>query len=263
MGEGGPQEIETPHRRPDLLGQAGTTDRHVADLQQPDLLGNERLQGLLESPGVQRFAELHIHPFAMGFRPEGKRQSHLKAWQRMKTAGEADRKAAAAQGTLQHPHQVQMAEQGHGTGLGETDAEPADPCTRWCLGGNLSGHLRWRNDHVVAQIRTADAAAAAALERAVGDHRRSQGSLEILRQPCLVNAGIDVIPGKRLPAEAVEVIPVQCRHRAPAAHFHLAVPAFQTRLGDRPGPGRVGAIKRFKPGIHPGPSPPGGFNHRG
>ena len=181
----------------------------------------------------------------------------------MKSTGEADRQGTAAQGPLQHPHQVEMTEQSHGPCLGKTDPQPADPLT----GGRLAWQLRWhhrgRHHHVVAKVRPTNATAAATVKGAVRHHRRRQSPLQILRQPTFVDAGVDVIPGQRLSAEAVEVLPIQGRHRTPTTHLHLAVTPLKASCSDGTGPGGIGAIEGFKPCIHPRTRTPGGLDHRG
>ena len=181
----------------------------------------------------------------------------------MKPTGEADRKRTATQGSLQHAHQIKMAEQRHRSRLGELHPDPANPFTGRRLGRHLGWHRGSRNNHVVPEIRTADTTAAAAVKGAVGHNRRCQSPLQIVRQPGLVDAGVDVIPGKRLSTERFQILTVQRSHGTPAPHLHLPVAPLQAGIRDGFGPGGVGAIQRLEPGIHAGTGPPGRLDHRG
>ena len=198
----------------------------------------------------------------MGVGPKRQSQRDLNPWQRMKAAGETDRQTAAPQRSLQHPHKIQMAEQGHRTDLRETDSQPTSTQTRRRLRRHLGWNRRSGNHHVVAKIRTTDTATAASIKGTVRHHGCCQCPLEIIRQPAFVDAGVDVIPGERLAAERLEILPVKSCHRAPAPQFHLAVAAFKPCLSDRPGPCFIGSIECFKPGIHARTGPPGRLDHQ-
>ena len=123
----------------------------------------------------------------------------------MEAAGKAHGQATAAQGPLQQAHQIEVAEQAQAAGLGKAEAQALHPFTVGGPLGPLLGNRRRRDHHVVAQVRTADPAVAAALKGAVGHHRRGQGPLQVFGQPALVDAGIDVVPGQGLGAEGLEV----------------------------------------------------------
>ena len=180
----------------------------------------------------------------------------------MEAAGEAHRQAAAAQRPLQQAHRIEMADQGQGAGLGEAETQPAHPLTGRRARRNRRRRRRRWNHHVVAQLGAADAAAAAAGKGTVLHHRRRQGPLQILRQPGFVDTGIDVIPGQGLAAKGGQIIAAEGLGAAPAPHLQLAIAAAQPRRLNGAGPGGVGALGGFKPGIEAGAGPPGCLQHR-
>ena len=71
-----------------------------------------------------------------------------------------------------------------------------------------------------------------------------------------------MIPGQRLGTKTVEILRAQRIGRAPAPQLQLAITPVQSGRSDGTGPGLVGAIQRFKPGIHARAGPPGSLNHR-
>ena len=180
----------------------------------------------------------------------------------MEAAGEAHRQAAAAQGPLQHPDQIEVAEQAEAAGLGKAEAQALQPFTVGRALGPLLGDRRRWDHHVVAQVRTTDPAVAAALKGAIRHHGRRQGPLQVFGQPALVDAGIDVVPGQGLGAEGLQVGLAQGQGCRPFAQLMGPVAPPQAGRLDRPGPGGVGAIRRLKPGIKAGTGPPGGLDHR-
>ena len=143
----------------------------------------------------------------------------------MEAAAEAHRQAAAAQGSLQHPQGVEVADQGQGAPLSEAEAQPGHALAGGGAAGQGGGHGRRRNHHVVAQFGAADAAAAAALKGAVGHHGGGQGPLQILGQPALVHPAVDVVPGQALAAEVLQIRSLHRLGGAPAAHLQGAVAA--------------------------------------
>ena len=114
----------------------------------------------------------------------------------------------------------------------------------------------------MAQLWPANPAATAAFKGAVRHHRCSQGPLQIVRQPTLVDAGIDVIPWQGLAAKGLQITAGKSFRRSPGAHFHGPIPAAQACRLDGPCPGPIGAIGRLKPGIQASTGPPGRLNHR-
>ena len=86
--------------------------------------------------------------------------------------------------------------------------------------------------------------------------------LQILGEPALVDAAVDVIPGQGLPAKRLKIITIQRRHCTPATKLHLPVTPLKPGLGNGTSPGVVSAIQGLEPGIHARAGTPGRFNHR-
>ena len=70
-----------------------------------------------------------------------------------------------------------------------------------------------------------------------------------------------MVPGQGLSAEGRQITGVHALGGAPLPHLKLAVAPAQIGRLNRIGPGLIGAIRRFKPGIQPGPGAPGRLNH--
>ena len=181
----------------------------------------------------------------------------------MKATGEADRQSTATKGAFKHAHQIEVTEQRHGAGLGELNPQTTDPFTGGGLRRDLLRNIGSRNHDVVAEVGAAHTTTGAAIKGAVRNNRRLERTLKVLSQPALIDARIDVVPGEGLSAEGLEVVAVQSSNGTPSPQLHRAITALKTGLGNRPRPGRVGAVKGLEPRIHPGTSPPGGFDHRG
>ena len=71
-----------------------------------------------------------------------------------------------------------------------------------------------------------------------------------------------MIPRQWLAAERLQIGGLHGLDGAPGPQLQLAVAAAQTGGLDRPGPGGVAALGRFKPGVQAGTGPPGGLDHR-
>ena len=110
-----------------------------------------------------------------------------------------------------------MANQSQGASFGKANAEPVDPVAGRGPLGKSRRNGRRRNHHVVAKLRAAHATAAAAFKGAIGHHRGGQGALQILGQPALIQAGIDVVPGQALVAKGLQVSSIHRLNRAPGA----------------------------------------------
>ena len=180
----------------------------------------------------------------------------------MKAAAETHRQLAAAQGPLQQAGQIEMAEQRQRTPLAEAEAQPLVPFTGRAARRLRRGNRRGGHHHVVAELRPADAAAAAAIEGAVRHHHRGKGPLQVFGQPALVDAGIQVIPRQRLGAEGLQIGVAQGPGSGPVAHLQRPVAAAEPLGLNGTGPGGMGAVDRFKPGIHARSGPPGRLQHR-
>ena len=162
-----------------LLRKAGPGQGHVFHRQQAEFVGQLGLQPLAHQARVLPFGHLQIHPFPLGLGPKGQGQGELKPRQGVEATGETHGQAAAAQGPLQHPHQIEVTEQAQAAGLGKAEAQALQPLTVGGPLGPLLGDRRWRDHHVVAQVRATDPAVAAALEGAIGHHGRGQGPLQV------------------------------------------------------------------------------------
>ena len=222
--------------------------------------GRQTIHQLLR---LHHFGEAQIQPIGIGFCTQRQGQGQLQAGQRMETTGERHRQLTAAQRPLQHPHQIEMAQQRHLTGFGK-----AHPQTPHLLTGGFArringGNWRRRHHHVVSQAFAAHAAMAAAIERAIRNHHRLKGPFKVFLQPLLADPRIDVIPGQGFAAALPALLRRQRLQLGPTAQFQLAVTTAQAGRFNRLTPGAMGALDVVEPGIHAGARAPSGFDHRG